>query len=212
VKIYVPKSISLEHPLAGPQSLPIRHLLAAELAANPPTAEEVQTYNASKQRLEELRLQLDQSSPDRLGDELLRAQTEHQENPSQATLDKVTMLAARRDPKAAERAHLAATEAMQPLIDGEVGRLRPLALRIVNGAWEAFRAASGPFTSAGDGLRGLLDDKDLELVSGFISDRIVATEQEFSSWSAWIQGDGAEAFLRDRCDLPERLPAPAKRK
>jgi hypothetical protein len=212
VKIYVPKSINLEHPLAGPQPLPVRHLLAAELAANPPTAQEVDVYNSAKARLNELREQLDQSSPDRLGDELQKAQAEHQENPSQATLDKVTMLAARRDPAAAQRAHDAACEAMQPLIDAEVGRLRPLALRIVNGAWEAFRSASGPFTSAGDGLRGLLDDADLELVSGFITDRIVATEKELSSWSAWITGDGAEAFLRDRCDMPERLPAPAKRK
>lgn len=213
MRIHVPKSISLEHPLAGPQPLPVRHLLAAELAANPPTTEEVQAYNASKQRLGELREQLDQSSPDRLGDELQKAQLAHQENPSQATLDKVTSLAARRDPRAAARAHDAAREAMQPLIDREVTKMRPFALRIVNAAWEKFRSAAAPFATAGEGLRGLLGDQDLELVSEFITDRVTATEKQFGEWVAWINADGAEAFLRDRCDLPERLPTPpGKRK
>jgi hypothetical protein len=206
--IHTPKSVSLEHPCAGPQPLCVRGLLAAELHDSPPTKAEVQTFNEVQSTVEGLLEQLESADPDNRGRELENARLAYSESPCPELLERVQSLAARQDNPSAQRAYAAAGEAVMPLVDTQIARLRPLAFRLIDGAARRFEVVARPLESGADGLLGLLADGDVAAVAGFIRERLDATRRQLNHWRQWCERDGSMAFLRDYVGLPSRLEPP----
>jgi hypothetical protein len=117
-------------------------LLAAELHEAPPSKAEVQTFNEVQSTVEGLLEQLESADPANRGRELENARLAYAETRRPSFWSAFKALAARSDEKSAARAHAAAGEAVTPLIDAAIARLRPLAFRLIDGAARRFEVVA----------------------------------------------------------------------
>ena len=189
-------SVSLTHPPAGPQSLPIHHRLRALKLTE---AERKQVADVSA-RVDKLHSQAAAYGAERLEADLEAAKLEIRENITEEGLERVARLSAlAADPAVRRRVEVEANEAVAPAIAAADTELIPICLRLVEAVRAQFEASAAAFDLKP--LSEFIGEGDLDGVTQYVTERLDATRRALDALASKAHQNGSLALLRDDCQI-----------
>ena len=190
-------TVSLTHPLAGAQPLPIHHRLRALKLTE---AERKQFADVSA-RVQKLQAQAAAYGAERLEADLEAAKLEIRENITEEGLERVARLSAlAADPAVRRRVEIEANEAVAPAIAVADFELIPICLRLVEAVRAQFEASAAAFDLKP--LSEFIGHGDLDGVTQYVNERLDATRRALDALASKARDEtGCLALLRDDAQI-----------
>ena len=189
-------TVSLTHPLAGAQPLPIHHRLRALKLTE---AERKQVADVSA-RVDKLHSQAAAYGAERLEADLEAAKLEIRENITEEGLERVARLSSlAADPAVRRRVEVEANEAVAPAIAAADTELIPICLRLVEAVRAQFEASAAAFDLKP--LSEFIGEGDLDGVTQYVTERLDATRRALDALASKAHQNGSLAVLRDDCQI-----------
>jgi len=197
VKYLNAPTVSLTHPLAGAQSLPIQHRLRALKLTE---AERKQFADVSA-RVEKLYSQAAAYGSERLEADLQAAILEIRENITEEGLERVARLSAlAADPAVRRKVAADASAAVAPAIAAADAELIPICLRLVEAVRAQFEASAAAFDLKP--LSEFIGQGELDGVSQYLTERLDATRRALDVLASKARDEnGCLALLRDDAQI-----------
>jgi len=190
-------TVTLTHPLAGAQPLPIQHRLRALKLTE---AERKQFADVSA-RVAKLHAQAAAYGAERLEADLEAAKAEIRENITEEGLAKIATLSAlAADPAVRRRVEAEASATVAPAIAAADAELIPACLRLVEACRAQFEASAAAFDLKP--LSEFIGEGDLDGVGKYVTERLDATRRALDALASKARDQtGCLALLRDDCQF-----------
>jgi len=190
-------TVTLTHPLAGAQPLPIQHRLRALKL----TEAERRLYADVSARIEKLHSQAAAYGAERLEQDLEAAKAEIRENITEEGLEVVARLSAlAADPAVRRRVEAEANEAVAPAIAAADAELIPVCLRLVEACRAQFEASAAAFDLKP--LSEYVGQSELKAVGQYVTERLDATRKALDALASKARDqNGCLALLRDDAQI-----------
>jgi hypothetical protein len=190
-------TVTLSHPPAGAQSLPIHHRLRALKLTE---AERKQFADVSA-RVHNLHAQAAAYGAERLEADLEAAKAEIRENITEEGLERVARLSAlAADQQVRRRVEAEANQAVAPAIAAADAELIPVCLRLVEAVRAQFEASAAAFDLKP--LSEFIGQGELDGVSQYVTERLDATRRALDALASKARDQtGCLALLRDDAQI-----------
>jgi hypothetical protein len=190
-------TVTLTHPLAGAQPLPIQHRLRALKL----TEAERKLYADVSTRVEKLHSQAAAFGAERLEADLEAAKVEIRENITEEGLERLARLSAlAADPAVRRKVAADASEAVAPAIAAADAELIPICLRLVEACRAQFEASAAAFDLKP--LSEFIGQGELDGVSQYVTERLDATRKALDALASKARDQtGCLALLRDDAQI-----------